>query len=173
MMRLFMGAIYLIFGLVLVASGLRNAQKLVDVVASRGGFTQSAGVIEEVIKHDNPVYESTDHAGIPFLAEVKFAYTVNGTRFVSNTLSASCTLCSPKDVLDVTGFRPGKLPPGTRVAVFFKPGKPELAYLVLSSNSDVLREVGFTLLWLVIAPLFVYWHFGMWTAGKPESAPDD
>jgi hypothetical protein len=40
--------LYLLFGLVLVVSGLRNAQKLVGVVASRGGFTQSVGVIEEV-----------------------------------------------------------------------------------------------------------------------------
>jgi hypothetical protein len=173
MMRLFMGALYLVFGLVLVASGLRNAQKLVDVVASRAGFTQSVGVIEEVTKHDNPVYESTDHGGIRFLAEVRFAYSVNGTRFVANTLSASCTWCSPQDVFDVTGYRPSKLAPGTRVAVFFKHDKPELAYLLLSTNSDVLREAGFTLLWLVIAPLFVYWHFGMWIAGKPESAPDD
>ncbi len=165
--------LYLLFGLVLVKVGLENAQKLWDVATSNRQFTKGVGVIEEVIKHANPVYEYGDQPAIPFVAEVKFSYSANGTRYVTNTLSASCSWCSPKDVLDVTGVRPSKLAVGTPVAVFFKNDKPEVAYLQLSTKADVLHQTGFTLLWLVIAPLFVYWHYKMWPGRKQESVPDD
>jgi hypothetical protein len=114
------GILCLLFGLVLVKAGVDNAQKLWDVATSNRQFTKSAGVVEAVIKHDNPVYESADYNGVRFLAEVKFSYSVNGARYLTNTLSASCSWCSPKDVLDVTGVRPGKLAVGTPVAVFFE-----------------------------------------------------
>lgn len=59
------------------------------------------------------------------------------------------------------------------MAVFFKRDKPEVAYLQLSTKADVLHQTGFTLLWLVIAPLFLYWHYKMWPGREPESATDD
>jgi hypothetical protein len=165
--------LYLLFGLLFVKAGVDNAQTLWDVATPDRQFAKRAGVVEEVIKHRNPVFESADNHGIPFVAEVKFSYSVDGTRYVTNTFSARCYWCSPKDVLDVTGFRPGKLAVGTPVAVFFKRDKPEVAYLQLTTKTDVLHQTGFTLLWLVIAPLFLFWHYKMWPGRKPESASDD
>ncbi len=164
-------AFYLLLGLGFIYAGIASAQKLWLVAAPDTQFIKTTGAIEEVIKHANPDHNDGSSAG-PFLAEVRFAYAIGGARFVSNTLSANCTWCSPADVLRATGQRPGKLAVGTPVHVFVKRDSPAVAYIALSSKSDVWNQLWFTLLWLVVGPLFIYWHCGVMLGPKEDGDLD-
>jgi hypothetical protein len=149
-------AFYALLAAAFIWVGVQNARTLWLVVQPDSHFDQRTGAIEEVIKHRDPGY---DGVGKPtFVAEVKFSYSVNGARFVSNTLSARCNWCSPKDVFDATGRRPSLLARGTAVKVFVKRDAPAVAYLQLSSTDDVIEQAWFTLLCLVLAPCFLYFH---------------
>ena len=151
-------AFYALLAAAFIRVGVQNAQTLWLVVEPDSHFDRRTGAIEEVIKHRDPGY---DGVGQPtFVAEVKFSYSVNGARFVSNTLSARCSWCSPKDVFDATGRRPSLLARGTPVKVFVKRDAPAVAYLQLSSNDDVIEQAWFTLLCLVLAPCLLYFHHG-------------
>lgn len=73
-------AIYLLFGLFLVIAGLDNAHKLWLVATRENQFFETKAVIKEVIKHANPIRGDGASQAVPFLAEVKFSYSVNGER---------------------------------------------------------------------------------------------
>lgn len=161
MLRTLIGGLYLLFGLVFVYAGLQNAHKLWRVATPNSHYLETTGSVEEVVKHNNPDSEGGSR-GVPFVAEVKFTYSLNGSRFVSNTLSPNCTWCTPKEVFDAVGARPSRLAVGTPVPVFVQHDSPGVAYIQLPTRSDVRDQLGFTLLWLVIAPLFLYWHHGTW-----------
>lgn len=167
-LRALAGGLYLLLGLLFVFSGLQNAHKLWRVATPNLHFLKTTGSVEEVVKHGNPDSEGASR-GVPFVAEVKFSYSLNGSRFVSNTLSPSCTWCTPNEVFDAVGARPSQLAVGTRVPVFVQHDSPGVAYIQLSTGSDVRDEFAFTLLWLVIAPLFLYWHYGAWGRSEEES----
>jgi hypothetical protein len=153
--------IYILFGLAFVYAGVENAQKLWLVATPNAHFLKTAGAVEEVVKHAHPDSEQRSR-GVPYVAEVKFSYASNGSRFVSNTLSPNCTWCTPNEVFDAVGARPSQLAVGTPVAVFVHRDNPGIAYMQLATRSDMWDQLGFTLLWLVIAPLFLYWHRGTW-----------
>lgn len=169
MIRNFIRALYCLFALVLIClPGWQNAQTLWLVSQPNSQFEETRGTIAAVIKHSNPLDDGADWERVPFLAEVKFDYTVDGAAFSSNTFSADCTWCTPKDVFTTTGYRPSQLAVGTPVAVFSKRGHPQTAYLKLASKRDVLSQFGMTFLWLILGPAFVLWHGYMMT--RRESA---
>ena len=169
MLRTLGSGVYLLIGLVCVYGGVQDAYKLWLVATPNAHFLKTVGSVEEVVKHAHPDSEQRSR-GVPYVAEVKFSYSLNGSRFVSNTLTPDCTWCTPNEVFDAVGVRPSQLAVRTPVAVFVKRDSPGIAYMQLATRSDMWDQLAFTLLWLVIAPLFLYWHHRMWGRTKVDDS---
>lgn len=153
-------AMFVLAALVSVYAGLHTAHTVWQVVTLKEGFDRTGGIIDEVIKHPDPAYNGV---GKPtFLAEVRFSYAVKGARFVSKTLGRHCTLCTPREVFDVTGSRPGLLAPGTRLPVFVKRGAPSVAYLTPPEQYNVVVQGALVIVLMLIAPVCLYFIYCLW-----------
>jgi hypothetical protein len=166
-MKLFWRGFCLLIIAVFFWFGVRLANQLWVANNPASAFIEVPGNVVEVIRR---VVSDLPGRDAEHLAELQFAYSYAGNTYRSNTFSPLCTYCAPQDVFNTIGERPSLINPGRIVKVFVKRSDPKVAYLNLPNSSELVKQLLFTLLFLLVGPAFAYWMFRQ--IGKPFLSAD-
>jgi hypothetical protein len=150
-------AIFCIWG------GAQSTAKLFTALTPKSQFLVVEGRVLEVRTHidRNPGFAEQVGTNTKVF-EVLFSYPSAGNELTMNTVSPLCTHCPLENIVFATGVQPSQLTKGKSVNVLVDRNNPSRAYLMLPSNTELLMQGLYGIIFIFLAPAFVWFFCSFW-----------